>query len=85
MVRLRRTGVTQPGFVQTITGEGMPIFGKPFRGDLFVEYNVVLPMEISPQLRRSECLGVYIWPFCAYLLSELKEAFPSSRSGHDEL
>jgi hypothetical protein len=52
-----------------------------------VEYNVVLPVELSPQLRRSKCLGC-----CAaghsvltYLLSELKEAFPSSKSSHDEL
>ena len=62
IVRLHRTGVTQPSFVQTITGEGMPIYGRSFRGDLFVEYNVVLPVELSPQLRRSKCLG------CVYLV-----------------
>lgn len=43
------------GFVQTIEGEGMPHFEKPTYGDLYVEYNVVLPIEISPQTRRSEC------------------------------
>jgi len=52
VVRLQRKGVTQPGFVQTIEEEGMPHFEKPTFGDLFVEYNVVLPIEISPQTRR---------------------------------
>lgn len=42
------------GFVQTIHGEGMPIFEKSMHGDLFVEYNVVLPIEISTQTRRSK-------------------------------
>ncbi|KAF9468107.1 hypothetical protein BDZ94DRAFT_1247201 [Collybia nuda] len=51
-VQLIRKGVTQPGFVQTIKGEGMPEYGSSGHGDLFVEYNVVLPMEISPQTRR---------------------------------
>ncbi|GLB40457.1 putative dnaJ central domain [Lyophyllum shimeji] len=52
IVGLVRTGVTQPGFVQTIKGEGMPIFGREAFGDLFVEYNVVLPIEISSETRR---------------------------------
>ncbi|KAJ7773235.1 hypothetical protein B0H16DRAFT_1304596 [Mycena metata] len=52
IVRLQRKGVTQPGFVQTIEGEGMPHFERPTFGDLYVEYNVVLPVEISPQTRR---------------------------------
>ncbi|KAJ6505973.1 hypothetical protein DFH09DRAFT_1251868 [Mycena vulgaris] len=52
IVRLQRKGVTQPGFVQTIEDEGMPHFEKPTYGDLYVEYNVVLPIEISPQTRR---------------------------------
>ncbi|KAG6873950.1 hypothetical protein C0995_008989 [Termitomyces sp. Mi166 len=52
VVRLVRKGVTQPGFVQTIEGEGMPVFERSTHGDLFIEYNVVLPVEISPQTRR---------------------------------
>ncbi|KAJ6531761.1 hypothetical protein B0H19DRAFT_1214115 [Mycena capillaripes] len=52
IVRLQRKGVTQPGFVQTIEGEGMPHFEQPTYGDLYVEYNVVLPVEISAQTRR---------------------------------
>ncbi|OCH95395.1 DnaJ-domain-containing protein [Obba rivulosa] len=50
-VELKRHAVTQPGFVQVIKGEGMPIFGETGFGDLFIEYNVVLPTEISPEMR----------------------------------
>lgn len=42
-----------PGFVQTIKGEGMPIYQQSGFGDLFIEYNVVLPVEISSHARRS--------------------------------
>lgn len=42
------------GFVQTIKGEGMPIFGESGHGDLYVEYNVVLPNKLSPQMRKRE-------------------------------
>ena len=47
------------GFVQTIKGEGMPIHDQSSHGDLFVEYNVVLPVELNSQTRRSE----YFPPF----------------------
>jgi len=68
-LQIVRKGVTQPGFVQMIKGEGMPSFeNKNAKGDLFVEYNVVLPVEISPEMRR-----------------KLKETFQSSSSTHDEL
>ncbi|EJD06571.1 DnaJ-domain-containing protein [Fomitiporia mediterranea MF3/22] len=52
IVTLKRQGVTQPGFVQTIKGEGMPVFQENKFGDLFVEYTVVLPTEISADLRK---------------------------------
>ncbi|KAK7454672.1 DnaJ-related protein scj1 [Stygiomarasmius scandens] len=69
VVRLVRKSVTQPGFVQTIEGEGMPLpENENLHGDLFVEYNVVLPVDISPQTRR-----------------KLTEAFRPSEAGHDEL
>ncbi|KAL5526572.1 SCJ1 [Sanghuangporus sanghuang] len=51
IVTLKRQGVTQPGFVQIIKGEGMPVWQESKFGDLFVEYTVVLPTEISPELR----------------------------------
>jgi len=50
---VREDDVTQPGFVQTIKGEGMPLFERPISyGDLFVEYNVVLPTHLSKETRR---------------------------------
>ncbi|CDO78181.1 hypothetical protein BN946_scf184797.g7 [Trametes cinnabarina] len=52
IVELKRQGVTQPGYVQTIKGEGMPLFEGTGYGDLYVEYNVVLPTEISPETRK---------------------------------
>jgi DnaJ-class molecular chaperone len=43
------------GFVQVVKGEGMPSFGsKSSKGDLFIEYSVVLPIELTPDMRRSE-------------------------------
>lgn len=60
VVSLVRKGVTQPGFVQTIKGEGMPLFNHPIaHGDLFVEYNVVLPTQLSKETRR----GAFILAF----------------------
>ncbi|KZT00814.1 DnaJ-domain-containing protein [Laetiporus sulphureus 93-53] len=53
IVQLKRHGVTQPGFVQTIKGEGMPIYEQEGAfGDLYVEYNVILPNEIGPDMKR---------------------------------
>ena len=54
VVPLVRKGVTQPGYVQTIKGEGMPLFERPTsHGDLFVEYIVVLPTELSKETQKS--------------------------------
>jgi hypothetical protein len=42
-------------FVQTIKGEGMPRFEDPsVHGDLYVEYNVVLPTVLGNDQKRSE-------------------------------
>ncbi|KAJ8072515.1 DnaJ- protein scj1 [Marasmius tenuissimus] len=69
VVRLVRKGVTQPGYVQVVEGEGMPLQeNHNLHGDLYVEYNVVLPSQISPHTRR-----------------KLTEAFQPSDSRHDEL
>ncbi|KAH6913072.1 hypothetical protein BKA70DRAFT_1397197 [Coprinopsis sp. MPI-PUGE-AT-0042] len=51
-ITLEREAVTQPGFVQVIKGEGMPIYNGYGKGDLFIEYNVVLPMDVSAQSRK---------------------------------
>ncbi|SCV69125.1 BQ2448_2145 [Microbotryum intermedium] len=50
---LQRSGVTQPGFVQVIAGEGLPIYHESNHGDLFVEYVVAFPTELSPKLRQA--------------------------------
>ena len=31
----------------------MPVFGSELHGDLYVEYKVVLPLELSSKMRRS--------------------------------
>ncbi|KAI0775189.1 DnaJ-domain-containing protein [Trametes elegans] len=59
VVELKRHGVTQPGYVQTITGEGLPVYGQSEHGDLFVEYNVVLPTEISPETKKRLLLAFH--------------------------
>ncbi|KAF8312504.1 DnaJ-domain-containing protein [Clavulina sp. PMI_390] len=52
IVTIKRTGVTQPGFVEQIKGEGMPVWQQSDKfGDLFVDFQVVLPATISPKLR----------------------------------
>lgn len=51
---LSRTGVTQPGYVDVIHGEGMPIYHLSGHGDLFVEYQVVFPPTLSTKLKIGE-------------------------------
>lgn len=54
VVSLVRKGVTQPGYVETIKDEGMPLFEHPTSyGDLFVEYIVVLPTQLSKETQQS--------------------------------
>lgn len=48
--------IHRAGFVDVVKGEGMPIFGTDSYGDLYVEYKVVLPLELSPKMRRSKFL-----------------------------
>lgn len=48
--------IHRAGFVDVVKGEGMPRFGTDFHGDLYVEYKVVLPLELSPKMRRSKFL-----------------------------
>ncbi|KAF8734224.1 DnaJ protein, partial [Rhizoctonia solani] len=52
IVTLKRNGTTQPGHVQTVEGEGMPIFEGSGHGDLFVTYNVVLPTSLNDTLKQ---------------------------------
>lgn len=53
VIEIDRQGVTQPGYVQTMEGEGMPLYPETDGfGDLFIEYNVVLPVELHSDTRR---------------------------------
>lgn len=63
LIHLIRSGTTQPGFVQRIKGEGMPVRnpneGSVWKeedgfGDLFVQYEVVLPEKIEGDLKKGE-------------------------------
>jgi len=95
VVSLVRKGVTQPGFVQAIKGEGMPLFERPTsHGDLFVEYNVVLPTKLSKETRQSASCrcrvdrpNVYMLMFLTLLnFTGLAEAFyGKSHRNKDEL
>ena len=42
--------------MDVIRGEGMPVFGSDLHGDLYVEYKVVLPVQLSPKMRRSKSI-----------------------------
>ena len=42
----------------------MPHFGsRSTKGDLFVEYNVILPLEISPETSQSKSLYLFTLTF----------------------
>lgn len=46
-VRLAKNGVTRPWDVVRVPGEGMPIFEKGGKGNLFVKYTVAFPTEVT--------------------------------------
>ncbi|RXK42649.1 chaperone DnaJ [Tremella mesenterica] len=50
-ISIQRKGTTQPGEVEVIEGEGMPSFGDIPQGDMYVEYSVILPVEIADDTR----------------------------------
>jgi DnaJ-class molecular chaperone with C-terminal Zn finger domain len=50
VVQIDYTGVTQPNFVRTVQGEGMPHHDMPSnRGDLFITFLVSLPSKLTPE------------------------------------
>ncbi|KAA1077415.1 DnaJ- protein scj1 [Puccinia graminis f. sp. tritici] len=51
-----RQAVTQPGFVEVIEGEGMPRHQALGYGNLFIEFAVVFPMEVSGPFRAGQHL-----------------------------
>lgn len=40
--------------MQVLEEEGMPLFEQSGHGNLYVEYNVVLPVKLGPDMRRSK-------------------------------
>ncbi|GFZ44621.1 hypothetical protein JCM24511_02345 [Saitozyma sp. JCM 24511] len=46
-ITIGRSGTTQPGEVEVIEGEGMPSYHDVPQGDMYIEYSVVFPTEIS--------------------------------------
>jgi DnaJ family protein B protein 11 len=49
MVTLANAGVTRPGSVQKVAGEGMPIFDSSKKGDLYVTYTVEFPASLTEE------------------------------------
>ena len=50
------------GYVQVIAEEGMPEYGSSKYGDLYIEYNVVLPSVISKDVKQSTLFVLYYRP-----------------------
>lgn len=50
-ISISRQAVTQPGSIQVIEDEGMPRYQAMGYGNLYIEYTVVLPLEISGPFR----------------------------------
>lgn len=52
-VKLEASGVTKPNAVQTIVGEGMPVFENGHRsGNLYVQYHVLFPGSLSEHQKK---------------------------------
>lgn len=48
-VTLTADGVTRPGSVHKVPGEGMPVFDSAAKGDLYVTYTVDFPAALSEE------------------------------------
>ncbi|WWC67101.1 uncharacterized protein I206_101008 [Kwoniella pini CBS 10737] len=46
-IPIGRKGTTQPGEVEVIEGEGMPAYSDIPQGDMYIEYSVVIPTEVT--------------------------------------
>lgn len=52
-VTLANEGVTRPGSVQKVVGEGMPVFDAGRKGDLYVTYTVDFPASLTEEQKKS--------------------------------
>lgn len=49
-VEISRNEITTPGFVLTVSGEGMPFHNFPSQaGDLFVEFSIIFPNQLTKE------------------------------------
>ncbi|WVQ64558.1 uncharacterized protein L199_002725 [Kwoniella botswanensis] len=69
-IPIGRKGTTQPGEVEVIEGEGMPAYSDVPQGDMYIEYSVVMPTEVTDDTQEK--------------LRDIFGYHPSS-SHHDEL
>ena len=46
-VSVRKDGISQPGDVIKVSGEGMPVHQSPDKGDLFVKLEIVFPTVLT--------------------------------------
>jgi len=52
-VTLAAEGVTRPGSVQKVDGEGMPVFDSAAKGDLYVTYTVDFPASLTEEQKKT--------------------------------
>jgi len=48
-VTIKRKGVTKPGDIMRLTGEGMPIQGSSKKGALTIEFDVEFPTQLTAE------------------------------------
>ncbi len=49
IVTIKKNGVTQPGDIIKVKGEGMPIHQTSDKGDLYVRVDVIIPPYLNEQ------------------------------------
>jgi DnaJ family protein B protein 11 len=59
IVPIIKEGVSQPGDIIKIRGEGMPIHQSSERGDLFVKIEIVFPTELSEKQKESNNIFIF--------------------------
>lgn len=53
-VVIERDEITQPGYIEIIEGEGMPILGSDVKGKLYVTFKVNIPNFSEKELNELE-------------------------------
>lgn len=80
---VRRTGVTQPGMIVTVPGQGMPITGShDKKGNLYIEYELVLPDRVEGDFKT---VLEKVWNRKALRDDKSGSASATSHQKHEEL